>query len=455
MDVPSPKSDGLESLSLTPQDETEIIALPEYTGDLLTSPENRGNYLPGRGVRMISVINHLVVRCIMSALYMMIYPNLQTLTIIYGTTIILITSLMTAMPVFYVVRELIIRESSLNELTRKRVLEQKRSEAAIKLQKKTTPVPIIPIHEYDSENEDGEDSITFAHDVFVADGEYQASGFDIEKHQKKTMKDLSVEEKKTKNVDPKNAELHPLPSKLSIFPFKNISSSVFLYVPVAFEILCLQLYILTTILFIVDSSRRRDYYFLWSSSIPFFTSLLVLVFKAFTPILSIVHAVYITNKVLWYNDYGIVLSRVCLEQYERNINKDIKNEIHILLSEDCSWECVKRPPCISFDDLQSVHSATSIETFSHMPYHQQWVYFKTTTHERERRIIIPVTTNSDPEEDRRWTIKRLFNLAFETPILEGLNVDEVTDLLMNCLAQKRKDLFVMLGRLNASVVSFK
>jgi hypothetical protein len=136
------------------------------------------------------------------------------------------------------------------------------------------------------------------------------------------------------------------------------------------------------------------------------------------------------------------MNRIGLEQHERTYSAK-------QYSSDDLFETIHQPSSFTFDELQGVHAAVSLEaTNRSVPYNQCWLYLsvKKQTSDKEYRIITPIA----PKNSRRWRF--VLTRLFKSPIFDGLDIPETTDFLMACIANKRKDLFAMCGRVNDGII---
>lgn len=421
-----------------PHDVSEIISLPEYVGDELITPGNRKNYIIGRLIDILVLFNHIFVRCILTIVFMCITSYAQTFVFIWSSIIVFLSIVCTVIPVMFLLRELIIRERLLTALARTYLASLRKE--TVNVVNESSKVVVIPVREYDSDN----------------DKEVDVSDLDeIVQEDFQTKQELPPPTKQMQTDPYIIAAIHCIPSH--VMPFTKskmkLTTPYCIYGAILFEIITLQAFILVCVIYAVDLSKYEPYVWRFTSIFPLLTSVFALALNRALPFLNVINANELVQRTVWYNSVGLVLSRICLEQHERTFESEQGSNITKFINDEFFEHC-HSPPCFSFDEIQSVHVAVSLETLSNIPYNQAWIYIhvKRQPSDKEYRVITPILTSSKNQD---WKVLSVFDRLFESPLLDGLGVNETSEFLMQCLSQKRKDLFAMLGRVNSCISSLR
>jgi hypothetical protein len=268
------------SLPHAPHDAAEVISLPEYVGEELHKPYNRKNYLPGRLIDIAVLGNHISARITFCVAFIFLNSWFRELVYIWAGLVILTNFILTLLPVTYLLYELVLREKTLTQLARQHFVKKE--------QPKQQPKPVvIPVREYESDED-----IAYADQHFI--DELEESNEPVQEpiteplpHMKEAM------------------TIHSIPSHVTPFRSWKMSTANAIFIPIGFEIISLQAFILITIVYVVSFSRLpEDQLWTITSILPLCTGVFTFLLKQIIPFFDINNAIAIVNRTVFYNGVG-------------------------------------------------------------------------------------------------------------------------------------------------------
>lgn len=406
-------------------DKSDVIQLPEYLSEALlpSSPFAKlaSPIVLRRICEVLLVANRIILR--------LVFP----ITCLLPGTAGFVMGLVLAIASFCVIMPVLLYLLVLGWRKRKNLLWNAcqssalaDSEAAFQFNNE----PVVVKHDNDEEEAGGE------HDAENATSSKTAS----------QILDESNEEEKE--------DLNPHVIPVTVYGLKSIlfTTEIWaLYIPILFEICS---WIIFFVAVMVRIAHEVVYPFsFWNgqvltwlmySILPLATGLAYNLCAFFIPIYDLEQALDANDRIVVYNDRGMVANNFCLDQLQRS---------HTIYNYIDSWECSNiRNPVILFEQIKEVALAISLETVDHKAINMPWLYISTLqpNTDIEHRFVLPIRL---PEHNEgTWNI---FRHIFSNALNDGLSVDETVELLMRCVVYKRKDLSDNVSRVVRIIKSVK
>jgi len=220
-----------------------------------------------------------------------------------------------------------------------------------------------------------------------------------------------------------------------------------LLVPCLFELVSMVLFGMACVVriiyaFVSPSSDWLGLIFL--APMPFYIACLSFILSLLFRPFDIMSAIQLNDKIIIFNQHGIVLHNRCMEQFERDIQYGGSFVEH--------WEpcTLQNRAVVIFDHIKDISLALSLENapFSTQPITLPWLFINTLNNiGKEYRVVLPIVPPHPALRAsssffkglvhhliRHWTF---FNIA---PVYDSLTIHETIEFL-RALQQRRPDLF--------------